>query len=165
MKQKLTSIITVLAVAAMIMMVTAMKIHHDGVSEVYSRYSDRADLSTSFVKGYCVGDSLTVDVTVIKAKSQEDWESLLAEMNVDTNIVSFFESADKSGNNIMTYYYCEKGHPEKHTVYGNPDIQFVVCTPCGNYFLVFEPMGFSTNRKIIDHIYDKILHKPKSQAA
>lgn len=48
----------------------------DQTSAVYRRYADNENIAASFIKDFRVNDSVTVDVTVLEAKSDTAWTML-----------------------------------------------------------------------------------------
>lgn len=56
------------------------------VSETYSHYVDNTDVEATFVRDFRVNDSVTVDVTLLKAKNDKMWmelKSRFCNINID----------------------------------------------------------------------------------
>ena len=51
------------------------------VSEVYKKYADDEHVAATFLRNFRVNDSVTVDVTLLKARDDEGWERLQKDFN------------------------------------------------------------------------------------
>ncbi len=49
---------------------------------LYHRYSDRKGLTVAEVDGFSLNDSVMVDVVMLQAESDEEWQSLCAEFDI-----------------------------------------------------------------------------------
>lgn len=51
-------------------------------SELYEKYAEVEGIRATFIKDYCVNDSVTVDVTVLEAKDSARWQQMLDDFNI-----------------------------------------------------------------------------------
>lgn len=77
------AIATVVALAAI---TVAMRWHrlfpYGEVSELYLRYADEEGVDATFIRGFQVNDTVSVDVTLLQATDSAGWERLIADFQV-----------------------------------------------------------------------------------
>lgn len=52
--------------------------------ELYRHYEERSDIKASFFKDYKINDSVTVDVTMLEAKTSAGWDTLIHDFQIKT---------------------------------------------------------------------------------
>ena len=92
-------------------------------SELYERCKDVPGVRVGFVKDYPINDSVTCDVTTVEALTDEGWEWMVKEFDMQRMIDQWklIDSVDSiSGHNFspedaarrMNFWYSIRNHPE-----------------------------------------------------
>ena len=80
------------------------------VSELYSRYASVQGIDASFVKGYRINDTLTLDVTLLQATDSAGWETLKKDFNVKPLPANIEKMIDK-GTEMTTVFLAPQSDP------------------------------------------------------
>lgn len=87
-KKRFWLIVALLAVAEMIVIGLVWQWKYifpsNEVSDLYKKYAEMDGVDATFIKGYKVNDSVFVDVTMLCAKTDSAWESLLHDFNISS---------------------------------------------------------------------------------
>ncbi|MBR4506325.1 MAG: hypothetical protein IKN29_05360 [Bacteroidales bacterium] len=77
------SLAALLCVAAVVAWKYRAAIFRNGeVSELYMRYKDTPGVDATFIRGFQVNDTLSVDVTLLQATDSAGWEQLVTDFQV-----------------------------------------------------------------------------------
>lgn len=77
-------------------------------SEVYRKYAGRNDIDASFIKDFRINDTLSVDVTLLKAKDSNSWVSLLTDFEIPTPPSSFMQRINNGEDVIFVKYIMDE---------------------------------------------------------
>ena len=78
-------------------------------SEVYRRYAHVPGLDAAFVKDFPINDTVTVDVTLLRATDSASWAYLTEAFNISMEVLQYVEAHPefKKAQNMVL-----RGHPE-----------------------------------------------------
>ena len=80
-------------------------------SEVYQRYANHPGIQASFIKDKYINDSVSLDVTLIKATDSSAFMQLLIEMNKPEDLIKIIATTPVEKDKRYTSLH-PKGHPE-----------------------------------------------------
>lgn len=80
-------------------------------SPLYQRYADDPDIEASYVKGFRVNDTLTIDATLLRAKDSASWVRLTKELEIPKATENVIDGM-KKGQNVIMNYLNKKGSTE-----------------------------------------------------
>lgn len=82
-------------------------------SDIYKEYYKAEGIMATFVKDYDLGDSVSVDVTILQATDSGAWNSLLADFHVMTDsVVAAMKQRNADETWMTTTSLFPKGHKE-----------------------------------------------------
>lgn len=159
MKQKLSIVLPIVALCLLLMSAAVPIQRHRSAGEIYHRYQGRDGLAVSFLKGYRIGDSVVVDVTVIAAADSAAWESLVSELNFSAELMARVRISLAEGRSPASMYFCRKGHPETHTGNEFPNSDYVMLSHADRSAFVFSLRTPHDVDGIIAHKSSEITHR------
>lgn len=135
------------------------------VSNLYRRYCDVPGMRVGFVKGFPIGDSLTVDVTTFEALTDEAWQWMIDEFYIRETLNAFDSISavaypggtvySQEPNSIM-FWVSAPEHPE---LWGSrlPDTlgdgrDCVLVSPYSHWLAAFHAVD-DEERSAIIHLY------------
>ena len=75
-------------------------------SELYRRYADTPGVDATFIKGFHVNDTLSLDVTLLQATDSMGWETLVTDFQLPTIFLT-------SENHNVIFRKAKKGHTDR----------------------------------------------------
>ncbi len=111
------------------------------VSEFYARYAGREDLEVSFIKDFRLNDSVSVDVTVVEARTDSAWRSLMEGFGMSEQMIDFYYSHPEiygKDRKTQIRFFLDRN---KRTADGEFDYEsnpYVIASPCRSTFSVFH---------------------------
>lgn len=116
-------------------------------NEVYKMYSNRAGIDATFVRGYVIDDTITVDVTLLRALDTAGWNSMRREFAVPDLDEEIQHYIDNGGNPITVKL------ANRHNLAGfDPDSPDDVEVLAISYIHESISIFHTTNKKEIDAI-------------
>lgn len=102
------AIATVVALAAITVAMRWHRLFPSGeVSELYLRYADEEGVDATFIRGFQVNDTVSVDVTLLQATDSAGWERLISNVRFSDDTKEVINSLRQERHVIM--YYFPKG--------------------------------------------------------
>lgn len=131
-------------------------------SELYQHYYRTEGIEAAFIKDFDLGDSVTVDVTVLKATDNAVWDRLVEEFCLDNIDSSIVEDVRKNKNNTTVKLF-PKGHP-----CDNPDTlmsanNLLICSFALHEMSIFDLKGNESLRSIITYKFHNYKEKGLTQ--
>ena len=71
-------------------------------SEIYKKYADHPDIDASFIKEFKINDSISVDVTLLKAIDTSGWKTLSEDLCITVPDTASQRQIDNGTNLIFT---------------------------------------------------------------
>jgi len=65
-------------------------------SHIYKKYYKTEGIDATFIRGYKLNDSVSVDVTILAATDSIHWGSLLQDFSVQESVIAFMQEHNKS---------------------------------------------------------------------
>ena len=97
----------------------------DKTSEAYIRFAGRDDLEVSYVKGFQLNDTMTVDVTVIQANDSAAWESLMLETGLSEDGIKSLRAAAKRKRHFVRSGYRKKSDISEKSALDLPNVDLL----------------------------------------
>lgn len=97
-------LITSIIIAAMLVWAVAVvrcprTVPLDECSDVYRHYAGSTDIEASYIKNYHINDTLTVPVTILRARNDSGWSRMEEELNI---IEPPHEILEEMGENLVS---------------------------------------------------------------
>lgn len=107
--------ITLLLLAAIVVVVALVAYWHHTVPSsqcgaLYRHYENTPHLSVTYIKDFPIDDTLTVDVTTIRALDDEGWETLRKDFNIKP-IPDILQEELNNGRDIIVVRMVPKSDP------------------------------------------------------
>ncbi len=117
------AIATVVALAAITVAMRWHRLFPSGeVSELYLRYADEEGVDATFIRGFQVNDTVSVDVTLLQATDSAGWETIIPKVRIPEEMLDEIELRKQKKQALL--YPSTKGHLDFHpdTIFLNNDL-------------------------------------------
>ena len=125
----------------------------DQCGETYLRYSDQPGIEASFIKDFKVNDTLSVDVTLLRAKDSIGWAILQYDFNLpvlDSTAMAMIEQNKK----LVFSKIVEKTNHRQETTPTSTECDVLAISIAYHTISVFHIINYDDRTAIIYHIYD-----------
>ncbi|MBO4751563.1 MAG: hypothetical protein J5526_02300 [Bacteroidales bacterium] len=132
-------------------------------SALYQRYHTVTGVDASFVQGFRVNDTISVDVTLLEAKTDSAWTGLKDDFGIIDLPPEFDEFDEKADENTIMSWRTPKDNPYTRIEYGTArtDDWCVAVSVYRRNVVVFHTKNESELTVVLAHLFKTI--SPKTQ--
>ena len=155
----LTTLVLTVAGVAVVYAVKARPhtVPWDECSEVYRQYAHADGIEATFLRGYRVNDTLSIDVTLLQATDSAAWDSIRKDFNISTTYNHITQDAINRGKDVLSLVHTEKANAKT-----NP-LDVTVASKRDRYVCIFHTAKPEQKSLIFDAILDKITNSLKTK--
>lgn len=144
----ITLLLSLLAVAAVVVWRMAPRLFPAEASDLYRRYEHCEHIRVADIRDFQVNDTLTVDVTILQADGDSAWVILQKDFNLPV-IPKEYEHLFYDDSHSVVTKYIPRGHPEQEMDSTVTTFDVAIISFSKHTISVFETSSISQREAII----------------
>ena len=150
----LAALVVALGVAAWLCWPRALP--EEECSAAYRQWADVEGVEATFIRGYRVNDTLTIDATLLQATDSAGWDSLESYYEFLPTLSNNDQAALADGRDLIKIFININGN-KKHL----SENEILVASLRDKYTCIFHMNNISERDRLFDPIMDKIFNSLK----
>ena len=127
-------------------------------SEMYKRYAADEDIEATFVKGYKINDTVTLDVTLLEARDSVGWMRLIADFIIDSVDPEVQQKID-NGKDLISTKLVNKNDYRQPIDKTTTDLEVMAVSHLRKTVSIFHTRNKEERHAVLFYNYDKSVNQ------